>query len=617
MKRGVDMAEQQPQPRKLARAIVLAFAALLVLFWAVVLFTTWASAHAMFGWNLGPDGKTLTYIVPNGPAARAGLRAGDRIDWSTLPLVARANLAIVEAVTPGVPVNVTVYRGTAKSTARVVPVPWPPVFESASRALTLAGLFLGIIGIALVYIRPSRMTWGFLLASLLWAYPTNLRWLWAQGAPWKFAIAEPAAAILLGAYAAGILTFMSRFPSDHPQGPLRTLDRLAVPFGVLVAALALYVDFDILFSASPPAAWALFATQSLIQVVLFALALAALMTTYVLTKSSDRHRIVPVLIAFGAYVAFTMTHNVYSAFFTDPNVTAVQYILIAFSMVALALAVAHGVVTRRVFDVSFAISRTLVYTVLTSFMVGVFVLVDFVSSKLLDRFQITAVIEAVVALAFGIWLNALHAHIDRFLDGVLFRRRHLAEARLERVGRALPHAKSVSFIDDALVIETCDAFGLGSAALFRRDQGTEFVRVLSRGWSAAERPLLAGDDHLVIHLASELQSLDLAQVRWPHEDVPHGIAQPILAVPLCVRHELIGLVLYGAHVGGEAIDPDERRTLTRLADAAAAAYEHIQAQALASQLRDLQAENAMLAREQRVLRETLDRLGNLTRSAER
>lgn len=611
------MADQQPHPRKLARASALAFIALLVLFWAVVLFTTWGTPHALFGWNLGPDGKTLTYIVPNGPAARAGLRAGDRIDWSTLPLVARANLAIVEAVTPGVPVNVTVYRGAAKSTLRVVPAAWPPVFEGASRALTLAGLFLGVIGIALVYIRPSRMTWGFLLASLLWAYPTNIRWLWAQGAPWKFALAEPAAAVLLGAYAAGILIFMSRFPSDRPLGPLRPLDRFAIPCGVLVALIALYVDFEIVFSASPPAAWALFVTQSLIQVVLFVLALAALTTTYVLTKSSDRHRIVPVLIAFAAYVAFTMTHNVYSAFFTNANVTAIHYILIAFSMAALAVAVAHGIVTHRVFDASFAISRTLVYTVLTSFMVGVFVLVDFVSSKLLDRFQITAAIEAVVALAFGIWLNALHANIDRLLDSVLFRRRHQAEARLERVGRALPHAKSVTFIDEALAIETCDALGLASAALFRHDQGPEFVRVLSRGWNPGQLCSLAADDHLVIHLSSELQSLDLAQVRWPHEDVPHGVGQPMLAVPLCVRHELIGFVLYGAHVAGEAIDPDERRTLTRLADAAAAAYEHIQAQALASQLRDLQAENAMLLREQRVLRETLERFRDVARGAER
>lgn len=596
-----------------SRPFALGLIAFLILFWSVVLFATWGAPHALYGWNLGSDGQTLTYIVPGDPAATAGLQVGDRVDWAALPLVARANLAIVEAVSPGSQIDVTVSRSTGRRTVRIVPKPWPPIFENASRALTIAGLFLAVVAIMLVWFRPSRMTWGFLLSSLFWAYPTSIRWLWAQSAPGKFAIAEPAASLLFGAYAAGILIFMSRFPSDRPLGPLRLLDRAAIPFGLLVAAIGFYIDFSILYSAGAPVGWALFATQSLIQVLLFAVALAALITTYVLTRSCDRQRVVPVLIAFAFYVSSSIAHNIYSAVHTNAVASAMQYLLMAFSMAVLAVAVAYAIVRHRVFDISFAISRTVVYTILTSIVVGVLALIDFVSSKLLERLQIAILLEICAALAFGIWLNVLHARVDRFVDSVLFKRRHLAEARLDRTGRALMHAESTTLIDEALVFEACDSLALTSAAVFRRDGAQTFVRTLSRAWEESQLDSIPLDDHLAANLFSELEILLLADVRWQHEDVPRGIAQPLLAAPLTVRHQLLGFVLYGGHTGGEAIDPDEQHTLWQLACAAAAAYEHVHAKTLLAENNELRAEVTLLQHEQRLLRETIEALQKVTR----
>jgi hypothetical protein len=119
---------------------------------------------------------------------------------------------------------------------------------------------------------------------------------------------------------------------------------------------------------------------------------------------------------------------------------------------------------------------------------------------------------------------------------------------------------------------------------------------------------VTSEDHLVVNLLGDLQLLDLRDVRWPHEDVPHGLAQPLIAIPLCVRHELLAFVLYGGHVGGEAIDPDEKNALTRLADAAAAAYEHVHAKAVITEATRLRTENTELQHEQRLLREMVDAL---------
>lgn len=223
-------------------------------------------------------------------------------------------------------------------------------------------------------------------------------------------------------------------------------------------------------------------------------------------------------------------------------------------------------------------------------------------------------LEAFAALAFGIWLNALHARIDRFVDSVLFRRRHLAEARLERAAKTLVHAESATVIDETLVVEPCDALALAAAAVFRADGGV-FVRTSAQGWdgddNAAEEPYvehLTRNDRLVVTLLAELQPIDLTDVSWIPAGVPHGLRQPLLAAPFVVRHELLGFALYSGHVGGEALDPDEKASLSRLAVAAAVAYEHVNAKAMLAETERLRAQNQLLEHDRTLLERDRDLL---------
>lgn len=610
------MSKVERSDVSVVRTLVLAIFGAMALTFAVILFSTWNMPLSIFGWNLAPDGTTLIFITPNRPAAEAGIRPGDRVDWRTLSVRGRANLGLVQAVAPNAHLRVTIYRGAQSRIVDLFAVPWERVVDRAIRTVTAAGLILVVVGIGLVYLRPTRMTWGFLLATTVRAIPLYAT-LWGQEALWKFVLANEFGALSTGAAAAGILMFMSRFPSDRARGPLIGLDRAAIPLGVAVGVLLTYNVVATAFSSSPPRTGAVFTGEYLLGPAIALLALGALITAFVLTKGSDRQRVIPVLLAFAFYVACSVSINVYNALYTSAIGNATIMFLLAASMLALVAAVAHGVIRYRVLDVSFVVSRTLVYTVLTSILVGVFALVDYLSSKFLEHLQITIAIEAAVALAFGIWLNSLHARIDRFVDRVLFRRRHLAEARLDRMSRALAHAESTTFVDEALVIEACDALALVSAAVFRRDGPQVYARVLSRGWQDLHLQSVGSEDHIVVNLLCDLQPVDLSQVRWPHNDVPSGIAQPLIAIPLCIRHDLLGFTLYGGHVGGEAIDPDEQRTLVRLADAAAGAYEHVQAKALVLEANDLRSENTLLQHEQRLLREMVDALRSVTRGIER
>ena len=594
------------------RTLVLVLVGLFSAFWLAVLLGAADISGAIFGWRSRPrrtDAEPAT--APGEPAAMAGIEVGDQVVWPTLPLVGRANLALVQQVEPGTRLAVTIRRNGITREFVLDAERWAAIEVNAVRLFAAAGIVLTVLGIILVYLRPSRMTWGFLLSFLPYG-DTGYMVTWGQHDPVSFVCTNAFTALLNGASVAGILIFVSRFPSDYARGPLVTVDRLAMPLGAIVAALGIFVTLDVLLSPAPPPSWLLIANQYLSQVLFVVVAFAALIAAFALTKGSDRQRIVPVLIAFGVFVATATMQNVYQVLYTHITGIAIINGLTTVAMLALAFAVAQGVVRHRVFDVSFAISRTVVYTVLTSLIVGVFVLIDFVSSKVLEHLQIAIVLEAATALAFGIWLNALHSRIDRFVDRVLFRRRHLAQARLERAGNTVTHSESATFIDEILTLEACDALELASAGLFRRDGGAEFVRVQAQGWGENDVAVLTRDDHLVISLLAELQSLDIPHIRWPRSDIPAGLAQPLLAVPIVLRHELLGIVLYGGHVGGEAIDPDEGRTLINLAQAAAGAYDHIRSNALIAEADRLRAQNALLEHDQSLLREVLHTLGAAT-----
>ncbi len=568
-------------------------------------------AGSFYGWNLGPDGATIMYVTPGAAVWRAGIRSGDRIDWRTLPLLGRANLALDQAVPPNAPLRVTVGEGTRLRAVTLLPERWSPMVDFSGRLATFGGLVLLIIGAALVYLKPSRMTWGLLLGSLGAAFNP----VWAEGNASWFLFFNVTAALLSGAAAGGILIFMSRFPADKARGPLVILDKIAIPLGVVVALLNLYAVIDIFVASVPPPIWIVIFNEYIANVFVIVTALVALLAGYALAKGSDRQRIVPVLIAFALFVASSLGSTIYASLFTDVLAATAFSIITACSAIAFAAAVANGVVRHRVVDVSFAISRTVVYTILTSILVGAFVLIDFISNKVLEHLQVTLFLEAAAALAFGIGLNSMHSRIDRFVDRTLFRRRYLAEKRLRRTSKTLTHAESLHFIDEALVIEACDALDLASAALFRLE-GTAYVHVLDRGWEAEHTARLARDDHLVVNLMAELQPVDLADVRWPGGSLPGGLRQPLIAIPLVARHEMLGFVLYGGHNGGEAIDPDERQTLVHLADAATTAYEHVQSKSLLAESNVLRSENALLHGERDLLREMVEALRGVTRRVE-
>ncbi len=89
-------------------------------------------------------------------------------------------------------------------------------------------------------------------------------------------------------------------------------------------------------------------------------------------------------------------------------------------------------------------------------------------------------------------------------------------------------------------------------------------------------------------LQSEEDAVRLEDLREHAGALGSGPRAAILAVPITVRHELLGFTLYGAHSNGTDIDPDELSLLKLLAIEASRAFDHLETLRLRDALSGMQ-----------------------------
>jgi GAF domain len=544
--------------------------------------------------NLGFDAAGRVQSV-DAVSGRAGLRVGDRLmlDGLTLKrweqLTVGAPMAIGEAIPLTVERNERTVRLEIKADAVTG---WPTYWVYAIK--TLSQVIYLIVACTLVLRKPSRLTWSFFALAIGYAADITQPWFWRSSATslpmlWWAAL-DNGFVITPGA----LFIFAASFPG-RTSGPFwRVVDRTGMPLN-LILTLQNVVFFiggvmgsSLAFPALTVPSWS-FATLAGVCLVVVA---------YWSSVADQRQRLKWVIFAFivsyleralVSYAEYTpgLWPPAWSSAGFSPDVLSIVNVLVP-------VTVAYAVLKHRVLDINFVISRALVYGIITSLVVGAFALIDFVLSKELEQHQLAVAVEVVFAIAFGFGLNGIHKQVDAFVDRILFRSRHLAERTIERVAAGLPHVTSARAVDETLAADPARALNLLSAAVFVRDETGAFACRSAIGWTDGGSAKIDADDPLIVNLLGEFGTMSLREVRQGSATLPTGVRAPAIAVPMFVRHQLLGFVLYGAHASGEDIDPDERRLLERLAHAAAATYDHIDSESVRTKLREMSQELAVL-----------------------
>ena len=512
--------------------------------------------------------ERIIAVRPNSSAARAGIVPGDTVDWRLTPI---ATLFAGKVAGTDLPYVID-HAGRSRTVVlREVLQPtdaWSPWKRPISIALL-------VIACALLILRPQRATWAFLafawlqtisLCNQYWPYPAIVFDDWLSNTTSPF---MPVA----------LLYFSVAFLTHEHRSWHRSL-----LWGCFVGASALNaahtVSLYLLLNRLPRLpldSWDLMWSFAI-----SALTLIVLIEAYLTGRRSNKQRIAWVVaaIAFAIVLQVVVPQviplDAYHAEVYLPSTIA--YPLWVLSPVFLGVGLLYAMTQYRVIDIRFAVSRAIVYAAITALLVAIFALVEWAAGRLFEGTAAATYSGVAVALLLGFTLNALHKRVDRLVDAMFFRREHVAEQHLRNVAESMLHADAEEPIAVFLVNEPVRAFDLASAALFcTSEHDGSLTRVSSIGWSATDLQIIDRTDELIPQLRATHAPLSIASLAWRASELPSGIDAPLIALPIKAHGDIFGVVFYGGHTNGAAINTDERQLLSLLAHNAGSAFDHIEA----------------------------------------
>ena len=556
------------------RRLVVGCIAIVALIVTAISFATIRERYAVFGYTVGLDGVTVGAVTPGYPASRAGLRTGDRLNFAAEDMVARSNSALTRAVVEGTVLHLEVERGGHVHRIAMK----PRAFEARTQPFfgsldALASLAFVAIGIALVLVKPNRMTWGLLLwglAPVITAYWTIA---WAEHSPLAFLAISLVQNAVCGLGCTGFVMFVSRFPGALPQPRLRWLDAAAIPYGALVFAQGAAVTLYVAASPVPPPSWLLSSGLYAVPIVNFAIAIVALAATLT-TRQTRSRMVVPVMASVTLTAGLATAAALQEFIFIEGTIITALHVFVSASLLLIAASVAYGVARHRLVDAQFVFGRTLVFSIISATVVGLLILVHRVAVEEVPLDSMRTFLEIAGATSIGVAVPRIHGLIGMLLDRTIFVKRYRSERTLAQVAEAIEYADDASTIAELAVRQPVSCLNLESAAFFVRRPNGDFVCAASTGWPAGGS-VLGHNDLLVLCLQAEPHALPLAPEHVERQGFPTGSHAPIVAMPIVVRKELAAIAFYGAPSNGSRLDADQMRLLERVVKAASFAHDAI------------------------------------------
>ncbi len=525
---------------------------------------------ATYGVSGARGGSILVESVdPGSPADRAGVRPGD-ILFSLKPF----SPAILDIEYPhaGDRQTFTLQHRDGRVytvTLRAVPVSDFGAWDRATGVLAIipATMFL-IVAFALVFLRPSVMTWSFYAVALgYYSTGPSFQYFHAILPQTMFLALSFVLGTFFGNFAVmPLLPFVMRFPDNRLTGFSKVFDRI-----IWVAISLAFVAY----SYSWYRTWSTGTPTPFVDVLDVWLPLATFaMATYILV-GKFKHATPAIRQRFGFLViGMIVAFAAYAVYFV-PGIPDAAKQIIGYAVVVMPITVAYAVLRHRVLDVNFVLNRALAYGILSLVVITIVSLLDWLFSHFLSEYHLAIVFELAATIAIGLLLDRINRGIEAVVERIFFAHRRLAEKYLKRAAAALPYATEEAAVSEGLVQVPAEALKLSAAALYRRSERGRFEGVATSHNTPVAPPGFDANHLLVRMLQANEESVWLEQLRSHLERENSAIY--VLAIPVLVRHELVSFTLYGAHANGAQLDPDEVELLEELSREAARAYDHIDA----------------------------------------
>ena len=515
----------------------------------------------------------IYFVDPAGPAARAGLRVGERV----IPNIGDAFVQEdAGSVGTAVQEHIVDSRGRVKAvTFAFVPFSGALGLQQQSNKIVNGLTALGAFIVAIVVLlRARNKSVGTRAASVL--FFAGLGALaeggslvcgnaWCGEVLRKFAPADASAAAVWAS-----LWMLAIYPPNRTR--LRTILFWCGAFPMALAVAGNIVRArGIATGELGTFGHFLYGTAGTFLTLLGpAILLAAIIDAFASARDRD---VVPVrwlggmwLIALGfaAFPGITSVTNTLNVSNHYWDFLGAAYVFFT------AFGVVYPVLRHRLVDLNIIISRATIFTVVSLIIVAIFVAAEWAIGKVFERSfgfsrekggLLPELLTLGLVLVLGLSARSIHAFVEKRLTYAFFRRRLQGLAEIERVAREADAATDAAELMDLGVATVQRAIEpLGVAYYLRRAGRYEYAT-----GTAAEtfRPAYRNNDGVPLRLR-----------RWqePFEaEDDSGEHLHVFFVPMLVRGDLIGFLCCGPKPDRTAYLEDETRALSLLADKTAIA----------------------------------------------
>ncbi len=540
-----------------------------------------------------------------GVALPKGLHAGDQIDLAEQRPATRVAIAVGhfggQSLAIGHVYRFVVQRGSERNRVwiKTIGLNTIPGFQLV-RALDLfLLLFIDVIGLAVVWRGRDRAAAGLALFAIANLVGIAMKWV-------------PSPEIAgLAAYVGQRVLFLLARAGFY----VMAVSMVGVTLGPRVrvvwrTAFLLVLGVGAVFSLIGPAVfvatgWGLAAIQGrplgLILTASYLVPVALLFVGYYHAEIANRSRLRWMLWGGGLLSTGILAGNM--------NLAGSAPIIASEFAQSLAMAIfLYAILRHRVVDVKVVVSRTLVYAMTTSLVLGLFALFESLIERTTLGHRASLMLELAVPLGLGVSLSTVHRRIDTLVDRVIFRRQYREEMALRRFAIESAFVNQPDTLLDLAVEQILLHVGAPWVAFYEYSaEGYRRVRWRGEVVLAATVPI---DDLALVRLRAHDCDADLHELR-------SVLGREGYVFPLRVRDQLLGILVVGPRPD-EHYATEERELMAHVAHAVGASLFALQARATEEQLMAARAEATSSATRESALLDALRALGAEQRfSAER
>lgn len=545
---------------KIAHAIVrrqkvlLALCGLAILFVAIALWMT-LNTYGSSGARWAPSGvpfvDRVASVSAGSPADTAGIRVGDRLDIRDLSPAQR--LRYRNGMEAGQKLVLPLRRGDARLTLTLTP--WSLTKtrfwrdDAWDQILSVVGEFWSLsVAALIIWRRPENVEALILASSLILVYlgvaiSAGLNF-WVSPWPGLDVILYAASQPILAAGQVLLATYALHFgrPISPPR---RILTWTAYAFAALtglpagVAVIGEWfgvIDSNQWFFTNTTATAVLTVADTLLPLACVVLALRAALP-------SERARLAwaggTLSLSYIASLIYVLTHlfDTFARFGT---------ILADISVFLVPIGLTYALLSSCLLDVGFVLNRAAVFTVISLVIVGTFTLVEWALGSWLQTASraTNLAVSAALALGLGLSIHPIHLWVDRFVDGVFFRKRHENERALRRLAHEVAFMTDPRAIIERTIRELRERTDSTYAEILLRDDRSRYGGIDE-------------NDPALVTLRASREPVDLRTL----ETALRGER----AYPMLARDRLVGALIVGPKRTGESYAPDESAAIGEVA----------------------------------------------------